>query len=289
MKKCTTAKQTNCLAVLNQNGQTAPLPPGNVGWGEEIDWTSRWPAPSARTAASTCTRRTTIVREPRGRREQGGVATARVVSISNSYGASAAIAARSMPRTTTRRRPSTVSSGDTGFGLACPAALNTVVAVGGTSLHLNGSGGYVSESAWAAPVPAARRVITAQPWQTTASNWAAIGCGTKRGMADVSAVANPDTGVAVYDSYGVTPGFYQVGGTSLSSPIIASVYALANNVGQLELPGAERLRLAGQPARRDDRQQRQRLHLHRHPLQCHAGAGFDLPTGIGTPNGLGGF
>src|SRR4029077_2085199 len=37
MKKCNKAKQTNCLAVLNQNGATSPLPPANVGWGEEID------------------------------------------------------------------------------------------------------------------------------------------------------------------------------------------------------------------------------------------------------------
>jgi subtilase family serine protease len=44
---------------------------------------------------------------------------------------------------------------------------------------------------------------------------------------DVSAVADPATGVSVYDSYGVTAGWYTFGGTSVSAPIIAGVYALA--------------------------------------------------------------
>jgi hypothetical protein len=46
----------------------------------------------------------------------------------------------------------------------------------------------------------------------------------------VSAVANPSTGVAVFDTFGVTGGpGVRFGGTSVSSPIIASVYGLAGN------------------------------------------------------------
>ena len=50
--------------------------------------------------------------------------------------------------------------------------------------------------------------------------------------ADVSAIADPNTGVSVYDSYGSSGGlnWYVFGGTSVASPIIASVYALAHDI-----------------------------------------------------------
>ena len=182
----------------------------------------------------------------------------------------------------------TVSTGDSGFGIACPANQNTVVAVGGTTLNLNGSGGYVSESAWSGGGSGCSTVINAQSWQTTATNWAAIGCGTKRGMADVSADADPNTGAAVYDSYGC--GGWLPG--RRDEPLVAADRGRVRpgqQRRQLELPGAERLRLPGQPARRHHGQQRIVRTCTAHPLQCHAGAGYDLPTGIGTPNGLGGF
>ena len=55
------------------------------------------------------------------------------------------------------------------------------------------------------------------------------GC-ARRAVADVSAVADPNTGVAVYQTYGAS-GWDVYGGTSVSSPIIASVYALAGTPG----------------------------------------------------------
>ena len=101
-----------------------------------------------------------------------------------------------------------------------------MVAVGGTTLNLDQNNNYVSEKVWSGTGSGCSTVISAQSWQTSASNWAAIGCGTKRGMNDVSAVADPATGAAVYDTYGYG-GWLVVGGTSLSSPLIAAVYALA--------------------------------------------------------------
>src|SRR5947209_4109380 len=58
------------------------------------------------------------------------------------------------------------------------------------------------------------------------------GCG-RHAIADVSAVADPATGVAVYDTtpFNGQPGWFKVGGTSVSSPIIAAVIALAGNAG----------------------------------------------------------
>ncbi len=57
------------------------------------------------------------------------------------------------------------------------------------------------------------------------------GC-TKRTVGDVSADADPNTGAAVYDSvrYAGHSGWFQVGGTSLASPLIAAVYALSGTI-----------------------------------------------------------
>jgi hypothetical protein len=288
IKKCKTLKQTNCLAVLNQSGATSPLPAGDVGWGEEIALDDQM----ARAICQNCRINLYEANSATfGNLETAvntAAATRRVVAISNSYGSfgndCATIAAYNH-----RKKAVTVSTGDSGFGIACPANQNTVVAVGGTSLHLNGSGGYISESAWSGGGSGCSTVINAQSWQTTATNWAAIGCGTKRGMADVSAVGDPNTGVAVYDSYGVTPGFYQFGGTSVSSPIIASVYALANNVATWNYPAQSVYLSPGSLHDVTTGSNGSGGTCTAHPLQCHAGTGFDLPTGIGTPNGLGGF
>jgi subtilase family serine protease len=283
MKKCARARQTNCLAVLNQNGATSPLPPGNTGWGLEI-------ALDVQTARAICQNCRINLYEATSNTFANletavntAAAAKRVASISNSYGSFLSDCS-TQPAYNHPHIAVTVSTGDSGFGIACPANQNTVVAVGGTTLNLNGSGGYVSESVWSGGGSGCSTVISAQSWQTSAGNWAAIGCGSGRGMADVSADADPNTGAAVYDTYG-QGGWLVVGGTSLSSPLIASVYALANNVANWNYPAQSVYQSPGS--------------LHdvttgsngscAHTLQCHAGVGFDLPTGIGTPNGLGGF
>jgi len=106
------------------------------------------------------------------------------------------------------------------------------------------------------------------------------GC-SKRTVADVAAVADPNTGVAVYDSYG-SSGWLVFGGTSVAAPLIALVYALAGNAGSIN---------ASYP------------YSHSGSLfdvtsgsngscgsyLCTGGTGFDGPTGLGTPNGIGAF
>src|SRR5262249_15633167 len=129
----------------------------------------------------------------------------------------------------------TVSAGDDGFGIACPAVMNTVVAVGGTRLNLDGSNHYVSESVWSGSGSGCSTKNTARPWQKAESTWGTIACGTGRGMNDVAADASPATGAAVYDTFGFG-GWVTVGGTSLSSPLIAGVYALAGNASSFSYP-----------------------------------------------------
>jgi subtilase family serine protease len=284
-KKCKLAKQTNCLAVLNQNGQTSPLPPADAGWGVEISL-------DVEVAHAICQNCRINLYEANSNSFANleaavnkAASTGRVVAISNSYGADDYdCTAAQEPGYNHPKKAITVSTGDHGFRVSCPATQSTVVAVGGTTLNLTGGGAYSSESAWNGGGSGCSTVNNAQSFQTTATNWAAIGCGTKRGAADVSADADPNTGAVIYDSFGFG-GFGVVGGTSLSAPLIAGVYALANNVANWNYPAQSAYDSPGS--------------LHdvttgsngscTHTLQCHAGVGFDLPTGIGTPNGLGGF
>ncbi len=177
----------------------------------------------------------------------------------------------------------TVSAGDSGFAVACPANQSTVVAVGGTTLNLNGDGSYNSESVWSgtgiglqlhelgAGVADRHRQLGRDRMQRSRyerrlggrrPTWAPPSTTVRRG------------------------GWVQVGGTSLSAPLIGAVYALAGNAPSFAYPAQSVYASLGS------------LHdvttgtngsCGGHPLQCGAGAGYDLPTGIGTPNGLGGF
>ncbi len=90
----------------------------------------------------------------------------------------------------------TASSGDGGYGVSFPASSQYVVGVGGTSLVASGgtSRGWV-EGAWDGAGSGCSSYITKPSFQTD------TGCG-QRTVADLSAVADPNTGVAVYDTFG---------------------------------------------------------------------------------------
>jgi subtilase family serine protease len=119
----------------------------------------------------------------------------------------------------------TVSAGDQGYGVQLPAAFKNVIAVGGTSLsHANNSRGW-AESIWSGTGSGCSQYISKQVWQTDK------GC-SKRSVADISAVADPATGVAAYNTYG-SNGWGVFGGTSASAPIIAATYALAGNASKV--------------------------------------------------------
>ncbi len=183
----------------------------------------------------------------------------------------------------------TVSSGDSGYGVEYPAASPYVTSVGGTSLFLNSNNTYNNESVW----NGAGSGCSSQESQKPAGQPSIGGC-TTRVVADVSAVADPNTGVAVYDStpYNGASGWFKVGGTSLSSPLIAAVYALAGGVA------------AGVQGNTLPYSHASALHDitsgsngscgagGRKPVNsalCAGAVGFDGPTGMGTPNGVGAF
>jgi hypothetical protein len=202
-----------------------------------------------------------------------------------------------------------------------PASSPRVVAVGGT--HLRVAAGTWTESVWngkGAGGGGCSTALEAASWQRQASDWQSVGCGDNRAVADVAADADPFTGIALTDSD--SPGaecptkfgghnWCQYGGTSLASPLIASVFALAGGSHGVSYPAQtlyENLRNAprtlrdvtlgsnGECGAGYDAEGVSRCEPTAaaaascsSTLACLAAPGYDGPTGVGTPNGVLGF
>ena len=178
----------------------------------------------------------------------------------------------------------TAASGDSGYRVGYPAASPYVTAVGGTSLAAASNARGWTESVWStSPTEGAGSGCASfEPkptWQTD------TGC-NNRTVADVSAVADPATGVAVYDSFNNEGGWNVFGGTSLATPIIASVYAVAGMPAPGSYPAAFPYRRQGSL---NDVSTGQTSTACFPAYLCQAQAGYDGPTGLGTPNGVAAF
>lgn len=178
----------------------------------------------------------------------------------------------------------TVSAGDSGYGVQYPAASPDVTAVGGTTLTGSSSAGW-SQTVWSGTGSGCSAYEPNPGWQPATSL-----CLKNRTVADTAAVADPNTGVAVYDSFH-EPGWMVFGGTSVASPIIASIYALAGKTSTATAQGLYGAALS--------------------PVKigsngtcgnylCNAADSlpnsyntssipYNGPTGVGTPNGTAGF
>jgi subtilase family serine protease len=269
---CTTAN--GCLKVMNQTGGTS-LPRTNVGWAQEQ-------ALDLDAVSATCPD-CKIVMVQATNNSLANLATAvnraalqpGVVAISNSYGGgdSAENGAYNHPGIAI-----TASTGDAGFkGGSYPASSAFVTAVGGTSLKMSGTT-RVSETAWSGAGSGCSTVIAQPSFQTTA----VTGC-AKRAIADVSAAADPNTGgLSVYaPTTAKNSSWSQFGGTSESAPIIAAVYALAGGGYSNATPYSHTASLHDITSGSNGTCT---------PTQwCNARAGWDGPTGLGTPNGTGAF
>jgi subtilase family serine protease len=270
---CTTAN--GCFRKINQSGGTLPPLP-DVGWAQEISLdldmvSATCPNCHILLVETTTNLFSDLVAGVDQAAAQGANA------ISNSYGGSESSSEASDQ--SHYNHPGiaiTVSSGDDGFGVEFPAASQYVTAVGGTSLSRDGSARGFSERAWSGAGSGCSAYIAKPAWQADS------GCG-RRSVADVSAVADPNTGVAVYDTFG-SPGWMQFGGTSASAPIIAGVYALAGNAGSVTY-GSYPYSHSGSlfDVQSGSNGSCSPAYL------CTAGPGYDGPTGLGTPNGTGGF
>jgi hypothetical protein len=173
----------------------------------------------------------------------------------------------------------TASTGDSGYGVQTPAAYPNVVAVGGTSLYTAANGRGWTETAWSGAGSGCSVYIPKPSWQ----NSAVTGC-ANRALADVSAVADPNTGVAIYDTYGYG-GWLEVGGTSAAAPLVASVYALKGQ-GFVQQDASGLWNFA--PKGFFDVKSGSNGSCSPSQL-CTAVKGWDGPTGLGTPNNIGSF
>lgn len=175
------------------------------------------------------------------------------------------------------------ASGEGGYGaVEFPASSPNVVAVGGTSLVRDASGRGWNETAWSGTGSGCSTIYASPAWQPAA-------CGSTRALTDVAAVADPSTGVAVYDSVGIgsRTGWMTVGGTSVAAAIVAGVFGLAGNAADLG-PNAGGHLYANGPSLNDVTVGSSGA-CPESPTLCTAGQGWDGPTGNGTPRGASAF
>lgn len=171
----------------------------------------------------------------------------------------------------------TVSTGDSGYGVQFPASSPHVIAVGGTSLNVaTGTPRGWTETAWSGAGSGCSSVYTKPSWQSD------TGC-SMRSLADVSAVADPNTGVAVYGPAVAQISRWMVfGGTSAAAPIIGGVYGV--NGGTVTYGSNPYDAVSGLfDVSSGSNGSCSPSYL------CTAGTGYDGPTGLGTPNGSGAF
>jgi len=287
---CTTAN--GCFEKVNEEGQQGDYP-SDLGWGVEISL-------DMEAVSSACPNCNILLVEANSASDSDlGTAENEAVAlgakfVSNSWGSSE-YASETQDDQTYFNHPGvaiTASAGDSGYGVNYPSGSPYVTAVGGTTLTkdssvargwdetvwnelANGEGATGSGCSAYEPQPSFQQDIAAL--DAVCSN---------RATADVSADADPYSGLAVYDTDG-EDGWLQVGGTSLASPLIASTYALAGTPAAGTYPNSYPYHDPDQSADLNDITQGSNGTCGN--VLCTAGPGWDGPTGLGTPNGVKAF
>jgi len=270
---CTTAN--GCFRKVDQNGGTH-LPRMDTGWAQES-------ALDLDMASAMCPGCKLILVEATSP-TYGNLATAvntaasmpGVTVISNSYGGGESGSQGYESAYNHPGKAVTVSTGDSGYGVQFPASSPNVIAVGGTHLVRAANTRGWSETAWSSGGSGCSSVYAKPSFQSDPL------C-TRRIEADVSAVGDPNTGVAVYGPLSRSSSAWLIfGGTSVSAPLIGGIYGVTGhqptgaasiyaNKSQLnDVAGGSNGSCGG-------------------TYFCTAGSGYDGPTGNGTPNGTGAF
>lgn len=288
---CTTAN--GCFRKVNQNGAARPLPAPDFGWAQEISLD----LDAVSAACADCRILLVEADAPTDTALMTAVDTAvrlGAVAVSNSYGGAEDPSILKADRHLNHPGVAiTAASGDSGFGVSWPASSRYVTAVGGTTLRRSANARGWTETVWAGTGSGCSKYESKPSWQHDSR------C-AKRTVADVSAVADPATGLGVYDTYNSCGagllcdtllslglgqglnGWAQVGGTSLSAPLLAAVYALAGrSVTAGSYPYTHRSALNDVTTGANG--------SCRGTYLCTAKPGFDGPSGLGTPNGTRSF
>jgi subtilase family serine protease len=294
LSACTTAN--GCFKQVNQSGATSPLPSSDYGWAEEESLDLDAISAACPTCHILLVEANSANTSDLATAENTAAKASGVSAISNSYGGSESSSETSTDSAYNHPGVAiTVSSGDSGYGVEYPAASRYVTAVGGTTLTQASNSRGWTEAAWSGAGSGCSAYEPKPSWQHD------TGC-AKRTVADVSADADPNSGLGVYDTYNSCgsssycdylieigavqglDGWAQVGGTSLSSPLTASVYTLAGNTSSVtygSYPYAHTGSLFDVTSGSNGTCSPSYL--------CTAGTGYDGPTGLGTPDGTGAF
>jgi hypothetical protein len=221
-------------------------------------------------------------------------------AITNSYGG-AEFASESTYNRTFSAGPSTAvtaATGDSGYGVEFPAASPGVTAVGGTTLTYAKSGSgfaWNRQTVWSTAGSGCSADEAIPTWQNDAGVYSLATDCTGRQVADVAAVADPSTGVAVYDTYR-EPGWMVFGGTSVSAQIVGAVYALAAGTGSFRATPSALYPDAGTSATGPTPglvPVASGANSTCGDYLCDAVAalssGYNGPAGLGTPDGIGAF
>lgn len=282
---CTTAN--GCFQKLNQNGATSPMPAGNTGWAGEISLDLDMVSAICPNCAITLIEANDASDNLFIAVKEATTLGAKYVSMSWGGGEGGTEASYDSTYFKSTGVVYTASTGDGAYsaGVIYPATSPDVVAVGGTALRTASNA----------------RGWTETVWNTNSTEGTGSGCSSseakpayqsvvstatcaRRANSDVSAVADPATGVAVYQTYGGS-GWAVYGGTSAAAPIIASVYALAGTPAASDQPPAIPY---SHTANLNDVTSGNNGTCSP-SLLCTAATGWDGPTGLGTPNGVAAF
>lgn len=245
-----------CFKKVNQSGGTSSYPVANAGWSEEISL-------DLDMVSAVCPQCSIVLVEANSAQMDdlaSAVDTAASLgaqAISNSYyapewaGETAEDVHYDHPGIAI-----TASSGDVARP-NYPADSPYVTSVGGTSL--TGSPGGWSQTGWQYSGQGCSVYERRPAWQHTGGI-----CSTTRSTVDMAVVADPSTGVAMFDSQ--VGGWMVAGGTSVGAPVVAAAYALSGNFAG---PGYS--------------------YANASDFTDVAPAGYDAVTGLGTPEGIRGL
>ncbi len=212
---CTIA--SGCFTQINQDGG-APRAPADSGWEIETMLDLEYAhamAPNAKLV---------LVESDDNYLDNMGIAVTTAVGladvVSNSYGTSEFGDETSLDYLYNVNKPLLFSSGDAGAPSIYPCTSPYVTCVGGTTLTVNASLQRTSETGWSGSGGGCSTVEPSQGYQD--ANGVTL-CDPWRATPDIAADGDPNTGAAVLDSG--NGGWYVVGGTSLSTPLMAGILA----------------------------------------------------------------
>lgn len=241
---CSSTTTTPCVSFkkVNQSGRTS-YPRGNTGWAEEISL-------DLDMVSAVCPSCNIVLVEASSNSFSNlatAVAYAKTLhpaAIANSYGGGEFSSEASSYNGTysgTSGTAMTAATGDSGYGVEFPAASPGLTAVGGTSLIFSRTSSgltWNSQTVWSSAGSGCSSYERMPSWQNVQGVYSLPADCSGRQVGDASAVADPSTGVAVYDTYRQS-GWLVFGGTSVSTQIIGATYGLAAGSGTLQAgPGA---------------------------------------------------